>query len=133
MNNNNDTPETIIVENVKLYEGLKPCEKEDIKKMSALLLKDEVVLQTFRSGRDGLIITDRRLVILSVPGAMTKKEIIQSVPYAKVLTFSMETPGFLDVKNYLEFSLANKTLRFELVGKFDVVKLYKKLAELLLN
>lgn len=64
--------------------------------MNPMLQDDENVLLAFKSGRDMMIFTTRRMLIMDVQGFSGKKILWMSVPYTSLRAFSVESAGSWD-------------------------------------
>lgn len=94
--------------------NLKPIEHSQIRKdAAALLLPDENIIGVFKTIRDQVVFTDRRIIVINVQGIGKKVSYI-SYPYAKVLYFGIETAGVIDIDSEMTMSFADGTvLRFD--------------------
>jgi len=94
---------------------------EGRKIVEAMLLDDEEVIGAFTTIRDKVIVTDRRLMIVNVQGAIGKKTDYTSLPFNKVQAFSVETSGVFDIDCEIDLWFAYLgRVRLEIVGKFDI-------------
>ncbi len=94
---------------------------DGFKMIEKMIVDDEEVFATFKTVRDSVIFTNKRIVCVNVQGVTGKKKDFTSLPYSKVQAFSVETAGFFDLDCELElwFSSLGK-VRFELLGNFDI-------------
>lgn len=96
---------------------------EPIKKF---LIEGESVMTVFKTVRDQLVFTNKRIIAANVQGLTGKKVDYTSVPYSKIQTFSIETAGLLDLDSEIEiFISAVGKIRFEIRGNFDIVAFNK--------
>ncbi|WP_017999574.1 PH domain-containing protein [Paracoccus sp. N5] len=95
-----------------------------------ILLPDETVLASFKSMRDGVIFTSRRVIAVNVQGLTGKKKDFTSMPYRAIQAFSIETVGTFDLDAELDlfFSGVGK-VRFEFSGRVDMRKIARCIAE----
>lgn len=56
----------------------------------------EEILLTFRALRDGMVLTDRRIITVDVETVTGKKKDITLLPYSIVQAYAIETEGTLD-------------------------------------
>jgi Bacterial PH domain len=70
-----------------------------------VLLQGEVVQKAYQVGRDQLVFTDRRLVLVDKQGLTGSKVEYHSVPYRSVIHFSVETSGNFDLDAELKIWL----------------------------
>lgn len=92
--------------------------------VSALLLEGEEVLGAFSSMRDGVVLTDKRLIVVNVQGITGSKRDFSSLPYSTITAFSVETAGTLDLDAELElYFTALGKVRLEFSGRVNVAKI----------
>lgn len=98
-----------------------------------LLIEEEEIFSSFKSVRDMVMFTNRRIIAVNVKGLLGKKKDFTSLPYSKVQAFSLESAGIFDLDAELElwFSGLGK-VRFEFDTKFDVRAFSKFLGKYLL-
>ena len=109
---------------------LKPMAIEKIKKEFHLfLIEEEEVFAAFKTIRDQLIFTNKRVIAANVQGITGSKVDYTSLPFSKVQAFSVETAGTFDLDCELElyFSELGK-VKFEFKGGFDVVRFNRLLS-----
>lgn len=63
----------------------------------SLLLKDEEVLAEYKSVRDRLVFTNKRIISIDVKGITGKKVEVFVLPYSKATAYSIETAGTFDL------------------------------------
>ncbi len=117
-------------ENAKFFK-LKTVDNDSYDKvLSPLLTEGEQVVAAFKSIRDGVVFTDKRIIAISVEGVTGTKKDITSLPYNKIQLFSIETAGFMDVDCELEvwFSTLGK-LRFEFLRGADIGKICRVISD----
>ncbi len=105
------------------YLKLRKVSEDNIsKKLKALLLDDESVIGLYKSVRDYVAFTDKRVIAVNVQGLTGKSQDFTSMPYKKISVFSVETSGFFDLDGELEmyFSGVGK-VRFEFTGSSDIL------------
>jgi len=108
-------------------------EKEAQKLVGELLIPNEDVVGSFKTARDMVIFTNRRIIAVNIQGFSGKKKDFTSLPYSKVQAFSFETAGTFDLDAELElwFSGLGK-VRFEFNSRFDVARFSKALGSYVL-
>lgn len=95
-----------------------------------LLLPDEEIVAVFKTVRDRVIFTDRRVIAVNIQGATGKKQDITSLPYRKILAYSIETSGVLDVDSELELLFGGAgRVRFEFYGSGHIEEIGHALAK----
>ena len=110
---------------------LKPTALDDFTALlTPLLMPDEQLMYAFRSMRDGIVLTNRRVFAINVQGLSGKKKDFTSLPYSKIQAFSMETAGMADLDSELElwFSGLGK-VTFEFSGTVDLNRICRMIAE----
>ncbi len=96
------------------------------KEISNFLIDGERVIGTYKSIRDGVVFTDKRIITINVQGVTGKKKDFTSLPYSKITTFSLETAGVFDLDAELEIYLsAVGKVKFEFTGSTDVKEICK--------
>jgi hypothetical protein len=106
---------------------------EILEPINRFLIDGEEVLSAFRTMRDQLVFTNKRIIAANVQGFTGKKTDYTSIPYSKVQTFSVETAGVLDRDCELEIYIsAVGKIRFEIRGGFDIVTFNKVLSQYVL-
>ncbi|MGF1910012.1 PH domain-containing protein [Vibrio kasasachensis] len=103
---------------------LKPIEvsksRDDFHKF---LIDGEEILAAFKSVRDQVIFTNKRVIAANVQGITGSKVDYTSLPYSKVNAFSVETSGTFDLDCEIELYLSEiGRVRFEIKGSFDIVQ-----------
>ena len=110
---------------------LAPAPPEQIMPLiTPMLVNEEQVFAAFKTVRDCVIFTTKRIVAVNVQGITGKKTDYTSLPYSKVQAFSVETAGVLDRDCELElwFSAIGK-VHFEIRGSFDIVGFNRLLSQ----
>ncbi len=92
--------------------------------ISPLFIGDEKIIAAFKSIRDGVVFTTKRIFAINVQGITGKKKDFTSLPYSKIQSFSIETAGVFDLDSELElwFSGMGK-VKFEFVARADVAEI----------
>lgn len=117
--------------------NLSPINVSDVRgEVNGLLLPGEEILAAFKTVRDQLIFTNKRIVAVDVQGLTGKRKSFASLPYSKVQFFSIQTPGFAelvpDSELFLMFS-NGFTAKFEFKGNVDIGKIGRMISELVLE
>lgn len=99
---------------------------EGVKLISDLLIDKETCISAYKTVRDMVIFTDRRIISVNVQGVTGKKKDFTSLPYSKISAFSVETSGVFDLDSELElyFSGLGK-VKFEFSGSSNIVQIGK--------
>lgn len=92
-------------------------------KVNDLLIEGEAVLDSFKSMRDGIVFTNKRIITLNIQGMTGKKRDFTSIPYNKISAYSVETSGTFDMDSELEIYVSGlgSRMRFEFKGRVDII------------
>ncbi|SHH49487.1 PH domain-containing protein [Jatrophihabitans endophyticus] len=101
--------------------------------IAPLLVPGERVLASFKTIRDFVVFTDKRLIAVNVQGMTGKKRDFSSLPYSKIQAFSVETAGHFDLDSELElwFSGLGK-VKLDFKGQANIVELGQMIASYVL-
>lgn len=109
------------------YIKLKATKDRFEKELTPILVNNEEVIDCYKSIRDGVVFTNKRIIVISVEGLTGKKKDITSFPYSKIQSFSIESSGVFDIDSELELWISGMgKARFEFTGGtnvFDVCRL----------
>ena len=93
------------------------------------LIDGETVIGVYKSIRDGVVFTNKRIIAINVQGVTGKKKDFTCIPYSKITTFSLETAGFFDMDAELEIYMsAVGKVKFEFTGSTDVKEICKMIS-----
>ena len=88
-----------------------------------LLIAGEEIVAAFRTIRDQLVFTNKRIISIDVQGLTGLKKSFAIMPYSSVQFFTIQTPGFAELVSdselYLMFS-NGFTAKFEFRGSVDI-------------
>ncbi|GAB6899597.1 PH domain-containing protein [Kineosporia succinea] len=101
---------------------LSECSPRDVEKhVGPLLIQNEQILWAFKTVRDHVVFTNKRIIAVNVQGMTGKKKDFTTLPYNKVQVFSIETAGTFDLDAELDlwFSAVGN-VRFEFKGRVDI-------------
>ena len=102
--------------------------------ISEFLIDGEQIVSTYKSIRDGVVFTNKRIIAINVQGITGKKKDFTSIPYSKITTFSLETAGVLDLDAELEIYMsAVGKVKFEFTGNTNVMEICKIISTYALN
>ncbi len=98
-----------------------------------LLVDGEQIISSYKSIRDGVAFTNKRIFVINIQGVIGKKKDITSLPFSRVQAFSTETAGVLDMDSELElwFSGLGK-VKLEFTGNTDIGKICRLISDLVL-
>lgn len=89
-----------------------------------LLIDDEQPVAAFKTVRDQVIFTTKRIFVVNVQGITGKKISYFSYPYSKVQYFGVETAGVLDIDSELILAFSNGAkLSFDFKTNVDIYKI----------
>ena len=104
--------------------------------MLGLLLEDEEINSAFKTVRDQLVFTNKRIISIDVQGITGRRKSFSSMPYSKIQFFSIQTPGFAelvpDSELFLMFS-NGFTGKFEFKGGVDIGAIGRMISEYVLE
>ena len=110
---------------------LHPDEKNSFANIiSPILVGGEQIISSYKSVRDGVVFTTKRIITINVQGVTGKKKDFTSLPYNKIQAFSEETAGFLDTDCELElwFSGLGK-VKIEFINTLNISEICKLISE----
>ncbi len=95
-------------------------------KVSALLVDGEEIIDSYKSFRDGVVFTNKRIIAVNVQGITGSKKAYTSLPYKEIEAYSGETAGTFDLDSELEvYVSAVGKVRFEFTGSTAIVEISK--------
>ncbi len=84
------------------YLKLAPIKPEQGEAMvDGMLVRDERVVAAFKTIRDAVVFTNKRLIAINVQGVTGKKTDYTSLPFSKIQAFSVEKAGHFDLDSEL--------------------------------
>lgn len=72
------------------------------KVIAPMLIQNEQIVSTYKTVRDGVIFTNKRIIAINVQGLTGSKKDFTSLPYNKISAYSVETAGTFDLDSELE-------------------------------
>lgn len=117
--------------------NLSPISVSEVRdEVNGLLINGEIIVQAFKTVRDQLIFTNKRIIAVDVQGITGKRKSYSSMPYSKVQFFSIQTPGFVelvpDSELFLMFSNGFNA-KFEFKGGVDIGQIGRMISEFVLE
>lgn len=104
------------------------------KDLAPLLLEDETIIGAYKSIRDYVAFTNKRVVSVNIQGLSGKKKDFTSMPYSKISVFSVETAGTFDLDSELEMYFSGVGMvKFEFSGSSDIVAIGKTISSFCLK
>ena len=107
-----------------------------IGEVNGLLVEGEFVNQAFKTVRDQLIFTNKRIIAIDVQGITGKRKSFSSLPYSKIQYFAIQTPGFVELipDSELFIMFTNGfTATFEFKGGTDIGAIGRMISEYVLT
>ncbi len=89
-----------------------------------MMIQGESIVSTYKSMRDGVVFTNKRIIAINIQGITGSKKDFTSLPYNKISAYSVETSGTLDLDSELEmwFSGLGK-VKFEFKSNANVAEI----------
>ena len=102
--------------------NLKPISNDEVRgEVDGLLISGEQIEFAFKTIRDQLVFTNKRIISIDVQGLTGKRKSYATMPYSKIQYFSIQTPGFMelfpDSELFIMFS-NSFTAKFEFKGAY---------------
>ncbi len=116
--------------------NLKPIDVEAVKNdVQGLLIDGEEVKMAFKTVRDQLVFTNKRIISIDVQGITGKRRSFSTMPYSKIQYFSIQTPGFAELVSDSELFIMFSntfTANFEFKGNVDIGEIGRMISEYVL-
>lgn len=117
--------------------NLKPINENDIQKdVSNLFVAGESILGAYKTVRDQVIFTNKRIITVDVQGITGKRKDYSTLPYSKIQYFSVQTPGFAELIPDCEMELHftnGFVAKFEFKGNCDIIRLGQTISSYVLE
>lgn len=106
---------------------LKPIPISEVKnEIVSLLIDDEEILYVFKTIRDQLVFTNKRIISVDVQGVTGKKKEFTTFPYSRIQFYSVQTPSLVELINdselYIMFANGFEAKYEFKDSKVDIVK-----------
>lgn len=116
---------------------LKPIDVSDVRaEVNGLLIDGERIAMAFKTVRDQLIFTNKRIISIDVQGITGKRKSFSTLPYSKIQFFAIQTPGFAelipDSELYIQYA-SGFTAKFEFKGQTDIGQIGRLISEYVLQ
>lgn len=91
-----------------------------------MFVEGEKIIGTYQAIRDGVVFTNKRIMVINIQGITGKKKDCTSLPYSKIQAYSVETAGMLDLDSELElwFSGLGK-IKLEFASNANIAEICK--------
>ncbi len=93
-------------QNAKYLKMQRVDNKQFAKMIVPMLIQNEQIVSTYKTVRDGVIFTNKRIIAINVQGLTGSKKDFTSLPYNKISAYSVETAGTFDLDSELEMWFA---------------------------
>ena len=117
--------------------NLKPIDLREVRdEVSGLLIPEEVMICAFRTIRDQLIFTNKRIISVDVQGFTGSRRSYASLPYSQVQYFVVQTPSVAEIIPDSELMLVfanGMTTHFEFKGSVDIGLIGRMISEYVLK
>ena len=113
--------------------NLHPIDKESVREdVKGLLIEGEEIMQAFKTIRDQVIFTTKRIIAVDVQGNTGMRRSFSSMPYSTIQFFTIQTPGFIELVHDSElliyFSNGFKA-NFEFSGTVDIGEICRTISK----
>jgi hypothetical protein len=110
---------------------LNPKNHDDIREdCQHFFVEGETVIGAFKTVRDQVVFTNKRVIAANVKGLTGSKVDYTSIPYSKIQAYSVETSGTFDMDCEIELYVSQLgCVKFEISGSFDLVTFNKHISE----
>lgn len=114
---------------------LKPIQLEKVREdFHKFLIEDESIFAAFKSVRDQVVFTNKRIIAANVQGITGSKVDYTSLPFSKIQAFSVESSGTLDLDCEIQVFLSELGMvHFEIKGSFDLIQFNKYISQYVLS
>lgn len=103
---------------------LKKVDPSYVQDTFPLFVHGEEIVGCYKSVRDHVVFTTKRIIAVNVQGVTGKKRDFTTLPYSKIQVFSVETAGVLDLDSELELWFSGLgRVKFEFSGASDIVQI----------
>lgn len=117
--------------------NLKPINVDSVRsEVNGLLVDSEEIVMAFKTVRDQLVFTNKRIISIDVQGITGKRKSFSIMPYSKIQYFSIQTPGFAELISDSELFIMFSntfTAKFEFKGNVDIGKIGRMISEYVLK
>lgn len=117
--------------------NLKPISNDLVREeVTGLLIDGEEIIYAFKTIRDQLVFTNKRILAIDVQGLTGKRKSFSTMPYSKIQYFAIQTPGFAELfpDSELFIMFTNGfTARYEFKGQIDIGRIGRLISEYVLQ
>lgn len=116
---------------------LKPISINEVRgEVLGLLVDGEEISAAFKTIRDQLVFTSKRIISIDVQGITGKRKSYSSLPYSKIQFFAIQTPGFAELvpDSELVLTFSNGFVaKFEFKGQVDIGEIGRMISNYVLK
>lgn len=117
--------------------NLKPIDISMVRnEVEAFLIDGEEIVYAFKTIRDQIVFTNKRIISIDVQGITGKRKSFSTLPYSTIQFFEVQTQGFIEIfpDTELFIQYANGfTAQFEFKGNVDICKIGKLISSYVLR
>lgn len=117
--------------------NLKPIDVTSVRnEVSSFLIEGEEIIDAFKTVRDQVVFTNKRIISIDVQGITGKRKSFSTLPYSTIQFFEIQTQGFMEIfpDTELFIQYANGfTAQFEFKGNVDICKIGKLISTYVLK
>ena len=117
--------------------NLKPIDSSEVRnEVQNFLIENEEIIFAFKTFRDQVIFTNKRIIAIDVQGITGKRKSFSTLPYSTIQFFEIQTQGFMEIfpDSELFVQYANGfTAQFEFKGNVDICKIGKIISSYVLK
>ena len=117
--------------------NLKQINNSDVRnEVSSFLIDGEEIIDAFKTIRDRVVFTNKRIISIDVQGITGKRKSFSTLPYSTIQFFEIQTQGFMEIfpDTELFIQYANGfTAQFEFKGNVDICKIGKLISTYVLK
>lgn len=97
--------------------------------ITPMFVPGEEILGTYQAIRDGVVFTNKRIIVINIQGLTGKKKDFTSLPYSKIQAYSVETAGHFDLDSELELWFSGLgRIKLEFVSRANVSEICKTIS-----
>ena len=117
--------------------NLKPIDISDMREeVNALLIEGEKAVAAFKTVRDQLIFTNKRIISVDVQGLTGTRKSYSSLPYSKIQMYTIQTPGLIELVPDSELVLYfadGFAATFEIKGNCNIIEIGRMISTFILS
>ena len=102
------------------------------KNIYSLLCEGEQIVDSYKTVRDQIVFTNKRMIHVDVKGITGKKQFFSVMPYKMIQYFTVQTVGFAELIHDAELNLHfsnGHTAHFEFKGRCKILEIGKMVSK----